>query len=115
VGTAQDAHGAAAHENRAPSGFVFGTNAAYAKYHQDGTAGHAAHGRRQTFAAGGGFTKARSRKRAAIGTRILEFKAGGGKIPQRLMMPTQARGIPPKWFAAFERTFQRESRKLFKK
>lgn len=85
-----------------PDGLTIGTNVRYAKFHQYGTAGRSkASGRFQAVDASGKFM---SRRKAGVkrpkgvvylwhGVRRLEFKAGGGKIPARMMLPIKERGL----------------------
>ncbi|RYZ15739.1 MAG: hypothetical protein EOO70_06120 [Myxococcaceae bacterium] len=107
--------------NATPSGFTLWTKTKYARYHQYGTNGRRAASSRVQAHRYGRFISKReagkkSRKGAVhlmVGLRHLNFKAGGGKIPQRMMIPDSS-GLgtwaPPMREAAtrfFSRIFKR--------
>lgn len=101
-----------------PQGFSIGTNVVYAPFHQYGTAGRrkaasrsVAVGRRGRFLskAKAGSTK----RRRAVRFRRLNFKAGGGKIPPRMMLPSRARGLD-NWNAAITEAANRVLSKLMR-
>lgn len=74
-------------------------NVEYAIYHQDGTNGRSADSTRvQPINTMGRFLKKSkaAKRKTAVGFRILNFKAGGGKIPARPMIP-DSRGVPSHW------------------
>ena len=85
-----------------PSGLRIGTNVVYAPHHQYGTGGRkSASSRFQPVGPSGRFM---SRRAAGVkrgknvqylwhGFRRLNYAAGGGKIPARMMLPTADRGL----------------------
>ncbi|WP_394845182.1 phage virion morphogenesis protein [Pendulispora brunnea] len=97
-----------------PTGFRIGTNVRYASYHQHGTKGRTkgstrfqAVSKRGRFIAHG--SKAASRGRS-VRVRALNFRAGGGRIPQRMMLPEGKLG--PIWARAFQRAARATVRKF---
>lgn len=87
-------------------GFTVGTDVEYAAHHQFGTKGRTkAYSRSQAVNKRGKFmkhAKAAKQKRGAVGFRILNFQAGGGKIPARPMLPEGE--LPERWQKPLERT-----------
>lgn len=87
-------------------GFVVGSSVQYAAHHQFGTKGRTkAYSRSQAVNKRGKFmkhAKAAKQKRGAVGFRILNFQAGGGKIPARPMLPEGE--LPERWQKPLERT-----------
>lgn len=87
-------------------GFVVGSSVQYAAHHQFGTEGRPeAATRVQAVNKRGKFmkhSKAAKQKRGAVAFRILNFQAGGGKIPARPMLPQGE--LPERWAKRLERT-----------
>jgi phage gpG-like protein len=99
--------------------FRVGTNDKRAPWHQFGTGGRKQASTRIQATRGGRFirrsqAKAKGKKGnketgeggvtyTSVGIRALNFKAGGGKIPARPMVPTAAFGLGPYWTRAFQR------------
>lgn len=86
-------------------GFVVGSSVQYAQYHQFGTQGRKKPATRvQAVNKRGKFmkhSKAAKQKRGAVAFRILNFQAGGGKIPARPMLPEGE--LPERWAKPLER------------
>lgn len=99
-------------------GFELGTNVTYAKFHQYGTGGRKkASSRTQATGRNGRFmskAKAGRQRGGSVGFRFLNFAAGGGAIPARVMVPT-AGNLGPIWSKAFEETATRFFSRLMKK
>lgn len=109
--------------------FVVGTNVSYAKFHQHGTAGRSKasqrfqpidkHGRFASKTRSGrvivGSRKGRGLRlaRGAVSFKSLNFQAGGGAIPQRMMVPEGTMGRI--WKAAFDATAKRFVSRLMRK
>lgn len=78
-------------------GVRIGTNVVHAKFHQYGTDGRkTAGGRFQAVNARGRFrshAKASKLKRGSVSVRRLNYAAGSGKIPARMMLPVKSRGL----------------------
>lgn len=83
--------------NPTENGFTLWTQTKYAKFHQYGTGGRKrASTRFQAIGKKGRFTsriKAGKRKRGSTSVRALNFKVGSGKIPARMMVPTESGGL----------------------
>lgn len=81
------------------SGFRIGTNVEHAAFHQGGTSDRSEPATRvQAVNKRGRFmkhSKAAKQKRGAVGFRVLNFQAGGGKTPARPFLPTGE--LPPAW------------------
>lgn len=80
------------------TGFRIGTSTAYAPHHQYGTSGRKAASSRSMPTNGRGrfmSHKASSAKkgRKAQGFKRINFQAGGGAIPPRMMLPSAERGL----------------------
>jgi phage gpG-like protein len=82
-----------------PTGVRIGTNVQYAKFHQYGTNGlRKAYSRNQAVKDNlfWSHAKAGKQKRGAVSFRRLNYAAGSGKIPARMMLPIKERGLG-KW------------------
>lgn len=83
--------------NPSPTGFTLWSKVRYAKHHQYGTSGRSkASTRFQATAGSGRFMsrkKAAKAKRGFIAVRALNFQKGSGKIPARMMVPSQEKGF----------------------
>lgn len=113
-----------------PTGFRVGSNDEKVIFHQEGTKGHQESQRTQAVSEGGKFVrhsgKARVRTgagrtvirngraihipakkkltfRGVTGQRVLKFKAGGGAIPIRRMVPDGG-NLTPRWQQSIDRT-----------
>lgn len=78
------------------SGLRVGSNVVYAKFHQYGTGGRKQAGGRSQAVRGNRFVSnaaAGRQRRGAVSFRRLNYAAGSGKIPARLMLPTSDRGL----------------------
>lgn len=87
---------------------IIGTNVEYAPYHQFGTRGRnfvQKHVRLQAVNQKGKFLskkKAAKRKAGSIAFRLIEFQAGGGKLPARPFLPLDE--LPPRFERAVAET-----------
>ncbi|HVZ89634.1 MAG TPA: phage virion morphogenesis protein [Polyangia bacterium] len=101
------------------AGFRIGSVVTYAGYHQYGTRPHSRAARVAMQNARGRFMSMQARKvkrKAFEGTerrggflvRIREHRSNG--IPARPMLPTDSRGLPPKWESVFQRSLETQVR-----
>ena len=100
-------------------GFRIGTAVAYAGYHQFGTRPHARRGRLAMQNRRGRFISMQARKISRKGFEGMERRGGflvrirdheSKGIPARPMLPTGARGLPPKWETVFQRSLETQVR-----
>lgn len=91
-----------------------GTNVSYAVFHQQGTKGRSkAFSRDQAVDKRGAFTKETGKgKRKATGKRRLNFRAGGGAIPARRMLPGAT--LSPQWERALRNAINKSFLRFWK-